>query len=188
MIHVSTDYVFRGDAQKAYLTSDKPDPQNEYGRSKALGEVLVAESGADYSIVRTAWLYGCGGSCFPKKIAETLQSKGIARVVNDQIGQPTWAKDLSELILACSELENLPRIVHGTASGLATWAELASEVAVFLGLNPAEVIVPISSSDLPTPAIRPKWSVLDNSTNGLIPIGDWRERWRIAAPKVLATL
>ena len=186
-LQISTDYVFKGDATKPYLTSDTPDPQTEYGRSKALGELLVSESGAEYSIIRTAWLYGAAGKCFPKTIANALERNGSARVVSDQHGQPTWTKDLAELILACAQLKEMPRIVHGTSSGEATWFEFAGEVAKTLGLDSDEVIEPVSSAEYPTAAVRPKWSVLDNSSEVLRPIGNWRERWHMAAAEVLSS-
>jgi dTDP-4-dehydrorhamnose reductase len=186
-LQISTDYVFKGDATKPYLTSETPDPQTEYGRSKALGELLVSESGAEYSIIRTAWLFGAAGKCFPKSIANALERRGSARVVRDQHGQPTWTRDLAELILDCAQLEEMPQIVHGTSSGEATWFEFAREVANSLGLDPNEVVEPVSSAEYPTAAVRPKWSVLDNSSDLLKPIGDWRERWRVAAAEVLAS-
>lgn len=186
-LQISTDYVFKGDATKPYLTSDTPDPQTEYGRSKALGELLVSESGAEHSIIRTAWLYGAAGKCFPKTIANALERNGSARVVSDQHGQPTWTKDLAELILACAQLNEMPRIVHGTSSGEATWFEFAGEVAKTLGLDSDEVIEPVSSAEYPTAAVRPKWSVLDNSSEVLRPIGNWRERWHMAAAEVLSS-
>jgi dTDP-4-dehydrorhamnose reductase len=186
-VQISTDYVFNGVSSTPYLTSDAPDPQTEYGRSKALGELLVSESGADYAIIRTAWLYGPTGKCFPQTIANVLERNGSARVVDDQHGQPTWTRDLAQLIVACAELSVMPRIVHGTSSGLATWSEFAGEVAQSLGLDPAEVIVPVSSTEYESAAVRPKWSVLDNSSVLVKPIGDWRERWRIAADEVLAS-
>lgn len=186
-LQISSDYVFKGDATKPYLTSETPDPQTEYGRSKALGELLVSESGADYSIIRTAWLYGAAGKCFPKSIANALERSGSARVVRDQHGQPTWTRDLAELILDCAHLDQMPKIVHGTSSGEATWFEFACEVAKSLGLDSDDVVVPVSSAEYPTAAVRPKWSVLDNSSQALKPIGNWRERWHVAAAEVLAS-
>jgi dTDP-4-dehydrorhamnose reductase len=185
-IHISTDYVFAGDANAPYATTDATNPQSIYGKSKLLGEELVAESGADYSILRTAWLYGKYGKCFPKTMANLLEGNGQVRVVADQIGQPTWTRDLAELVMQVASLKQMPRVVHAVSSGQASWADFAVEVANSLGMNGAEVVEGITTAEFPTPAKRPAWSVLDNSSALIEPIGDWRERWRIAAPEVLA--
>jgi dTDP-4-dehydrorhamnose reductase len=183
-IHISTDYVFDGLSSTPYKVDEPIDPQTAYGKSKALGEQLVSESGADYAILRTAWLYGEDGKCFPKVMAELLRKNGNVRVVSDQFGQPTWTRDLAEMVLQVLQLETMPRIVHAVSSGKASWADFASEVATSVGLT-AESIVEISSEEFPTAAKRPVWSVLDNSSDVMKPIGDWRERWRLAAPEVL---
>lgn len=183
-IHISTDYVFGGSAATPYKTSDEISPQTAYGKTKALGEQLVGESGADYSILRTAWLYGASGRCFPKVMADLLKKNGSVRVVNDQVGQPTWTRDLAEMVLQVLQLEEMPRIVHATASGQTSWAGFAKEVAQSIGIN-ADAVDEISSDAFPTAAMRPAWSVLDNSSDVLKSIGDWRERWRVAAPEVL---
>jgi dTDP-4-dehydrorhamnose reductase len=185
-MHISTDYVFDGAGSRPYRAADQVDPQNEYGRSKALGEKLVAESGADYTIFRTAWLYGKFGKCFPKSIASILENKDSARVVDDQVGQPTWTRDLAEQVLAFANLENAPKIVHAVSSGQGSWADFAREVAKSLGLESAS-IVGISTIEYPTPAKRPAWSVLDNSSDLVEPIGDWRERWLVAADEILGS-
>jgi dTDP-4-dehydrorhamnose reductase len=150
-----------------------------------LGEQLVASSGADYSISRTSWLYSAGGKNFAKTIARYLEANGSVRVVNDQIGQPTWARDLAEQVIAVAQLEEMPRIVHAVSSGQASWADFACEIAKSLGLG-VESVIEVSSSEFKTAAKRPAFSVLDNSTFGIEPIGDWRERWAEAAPIVLA--
>lgn len=183
-IHISSDYVFRGLSDEAYGLDHQIDPQSAYGKSKALGEKLVAESCADYSILRTAWLYGANGRCFPKVIAETLKGKGSARVINDQIGQPTWTRDLAEIVIQVLALDEMPKIVHAVSSGQATWAEFAKEVAKSIGLTD-DAVKEISTAEYPTSAKRPAWSVLDNSSDVVTPIGDWRERWHKAAPEVL---
>jgi len=187
-VHISTDYVFDGTSNTPYKTTDMPNPQSAYGRSKLAGEIAVQESGADYQIFRTAWLYGANGNCFPKTVARVLREQGQMKVVADQIGQPTWTKDLAELIIAHQDLEASarPRIVHATASGSCSWYEFACEIASSLGYDPNEVIIPITTAEYPTPAKRPAYSVLDNvNETGLI-IGNWRERWKEAAPLVLA--
>jgi dTDP-4-dehydrorhamnose reductase len=185
-MHISTDYVFDGTGTRPYTVVDRVDPQNEYGRSKALGEKLVAESGANYTIFRTAWLYGKFGRCFPKIIASVLEKNGAARVVDDQIGQPTWTRDLAEQVLAFANLENAPKIVHAVSSGQGSWADFAREVAKSLGLESAS-IEGISTIEYPTPAKRPAWSVLDNSSELVGPIGNWRERWLFAADEILGS-
>ncbi len=183
-IHISTDYVFDGLSSIPYEVDEATNPQTAYGRSKALGEQLVAESGADYSILRTAWLYGASGRCFPKVMAELLKKNGSVKVVDDQIGQPTWTRDLAELVLQVIQFEDMPRIVHATASGQTSWAGFAKEVAASIGMS-VDSVVEISSEEFPTAAPRPAWSVLDNSSDVLKPIGNWRERWHVAAPEVL---
>ncbi len=183
-IHISTDYVFEGSSNAPYKVDEPINPQNAYGKSKALGEQLVTESGADYSILRTAWLYGANGRCFPKVMTELLSKNGNVRVVCDQFGQPTWTRDLAEMVLKVLQLQKMPRMVHAVSSGKASWAEFAKEVALSIGLS-ANAIHEISSDEFPTAAKRPAWSVLDNSSDVLTPIGDWRERWREAAPEVL---
>lgn len=184
LIHFSTDYVFDGSATEPYPVDHPTSPLSAYGKSKELGERHVMESGADFSIIRTAWLYGAGGECFPKKIARILESDQPARVVNDQLGQPTWTKDVAEKAIEVLQLEKMPRIFHAVSSGQASWADFAKEVALSIGSSD-EAVEEISSAEYPTLATRPAWSVLDNSSDVLTPIGDWRERWRIAAPEVL---
>lgn len=183
-IHISTDYVFNGEFETPYKVNDQIDPQTSYGKSKALGEQLVSESAADYSILRTAWLYGANGRCFPKVMVEMLKKNGSAKVVDDQIGQPTWTRDLAEMVLQVLQLKEMPRVVHATASGKTSWAGFAKEIAQSIGMS-ASSVEEISSAEFPTAAKRPAWSVLDNSSDVITPIGDWRERWHVAAPEVL---
>jgi dTDP-4-dehydrorhamnose reductase len=186
-MHISTDYVFDGMGTKPYSVTDPVNPQSEYGRSKALGEQLIAESGANYTIFRTAWLYGAHGRCFPKVIADVIEKNGFAKVVGDQYGQPTWTRDLADQVFKYSLVENVPRIVHAVSSGKASWSDFAIEVANSLRKNGAQMVASIASSEYPTPAKRPAWSVLDNSSDLVEPIGDWRERWLVAADEVLGS-
>jgi dTDP-4-dehydrorhamnose reductase len=184
-VHISSDYVFDGASKRPYKVDDQVDPQNEYGRSKALGEQLVQASGADYSILRTAWLYGSGGRCFPKIMADLLEKNGSVRVVSDQFGQPTWTRDLAEQVIQVAILESMPRIVHAVSSGVASWADFAREVAISLGMD-SSVVEDITTAEYPTAAKRPAWSVLDNSSDDLKIIGDWRERWHVASSDVFS--
>ena len=180
--HISTDYVFDGLSTTPYETNHPRNPQGAYGRSKAIGEELVGASGADYTIFRTAWLYGAHGRCFPKVMHGKAAKGEHLRVVNDQFGQPTWTKDLSAQIFAFSKLPTQPRIVHAVSSGKASWFEFAKEV---VGDYEVE---PVSTDDFVTAAKRPAFSVLDNSSQLVEPIGDWRERWKLAKPEVLEKL
>jgi dTDP-4-dehydrorhamnose reductase len=186
-VHISTDYVFDGTSNNPYKTEDSTNPQSAYGRSKLAGEIAVQESGADYQIFRTAWLYGANGSCFPMTVQKVLGQAGSINVVADQIGQPTWTLDLAKLIIAHSKLEQgaRPRIVHGTSSGKASWFDFASEIATSLGYDPEKVVQPITTAEYPTPARRPTFSVLDNQNETGLVIGDWQERWQEAAAEVL---
>jgi dTDP-4-dehydrorhamnose reductase len=186
-IHISTDYVFDGNATQPYKVTDQVDPKTAYGESKALGEKLVAESGADYLILRTAWLYSAGGKNFAKTIASILKSQGQARVVGDQIGQPTWAADLARVVFDVAQLKEMPRIVHATSSGSGSWADFAREIAGTLGMA-SDSVIEVSSAEFETAAKRPAYSVLDNSSALIEPIGDWRERWIAAAPHMLREL
>jgi dTDP-4-dehydrorhamnose reductase len=117
-------------------------------------------------------------------MAELLKRNGSVRVVSDQFGQPTWTHDLAEMVIQVLKLNQMPRIVHAVSSGRASWSDFAKEVAKSIGISD-EAVELISTAEYPTPAKRPLWSVLDNSSDALTPIGDWRERWRVAAPEVL---
>jgi dTDP-4-dehydrorhamnose reductase len=178
-MHISTDYVFDGSATNPYPTNAPTKPQSAYGSSKLMGETLIAESGANYTIFRTAWLYGKHGRCFPKVMFEKAFKKEPLRVVNDQYGQPTWTKDLAQQVLAFADLVDAPEIVHAVSSGKTTWFEFAKEI---VGDYPID---PLSSSEFVTPAKRPSYSVLDNTSDFVEPIGDWRERWQVAKTDLL---
>jgi dTDP-4-dehydrorhamnose reductase len=180
-MHISTDYVFDGSSNAPYPTNAPTKPRSAYGSSKLLGETLIAESGANYTIFRTAWLYGKHGRCFPKVMFEKASKKEPLRVVNDQYGQPTWTKDLAQQVLAFAELNDAPEIVHAVSSGKTTWFEFAQEI---VGEYPID---PVSSSEFVTAATRPSYSVLDNSSDLVTPIGDWRARWQVAKSEVLGS-
>ena len=187
LVHISTDYVFSGEATSPYPEHAPLDPQGAYGRTKAAGERMVRAEGADALIVRTAWLYGRGGSCFPKTIARVGRERGALRVVEDQVGQPTWARDVADLILRLVEVEAPAGIYHATSSGQTSWYGFAKEVVASAGLG--DIVEPSTAAEQKRPAPRPAYSVLGHDALvrlGLAPIGDWRERWRLAAPEVLA--
>lgn len=188
LMHVSTDYVFSGQAVSPVDIGSPTGPINAYGRSKLLGEKLVAESGARYQIFRTAWLYGSTGNCFPKSIARKYREQGFVNVVNDQFGQPTWTRDLASIIYGHSFADFDEPIVHAVASGVASWYDFALAVANSMNGNTEIKVNEITSRELILPARRPAYSVLNNiETAGPI-IGDWRERWEVASSDVLSSI
>jgi len=178
-MHVSTDYVFDGEQVAPYKTSSTTNPRSSYGMSKLRGEQLVRDSGATFTIFRTAWLYGKHGKCFPKTIFEKASRNERIRVVNDQFGQPTWTKDLAQQVLSFSLVKKAPEIVHAVSSGETSWFDFAREV---VGDYPVDAV---SSDEFVTAAKRPRNSVLDNSSTVIDPIGGWRERWRVARSEVI---
>lgn len=185
-IHISTDYVFSGDSDESYGINDKPGPRSVYGASKLAGEIEVLSRNEDASIFRTAWLYGKSGKSFPQKILSRLNQGVHLDVVNDQVGSPTWTKDLASLILRHHQARYWPTIVHGVSSGSCSWFEFAREIAIAAGRTP-DLVRPISSEEYRTNAPRPRLSVLKTEPSPVLPIGNWRQRWRAAAPEFLST-
>lgn len=187
-MHVSTDYVYAGTKAEPISLSAKPSPLNAYGRSKLLGEDLVALSKARYQIFRTAWLYGATGSCFPKTIIKKLLREGHANVVNDQFGQPTWTRDVAEVIYAHSINDYPEPIVHAVSSGSASWFDFARKIVSSTRFHGPQFIRPIPSSDLDLRAIRPMYSVLENSQTLGPVIGSWSDRWQLASDSIFDSI
>lgn len=184
--YISTDYVFDGLESSPYSVKAFTNPQSVYGKSKELGEQLVSQSTSNYTIFRTSWLYGAKGKNFVKTIAKQLIDVGVAKIVNDQIGTPTWTRDLAEVLYQHGVNDFKEKIVHAVASGYGSWFDFAREIAGALPHGEKYFLDPVSTEAMPTAAKRPTFSALDNSeTKGPI-IEDWNERWRIAAPEVLA--
>lgn len=185
-LHISTDYVFAGDSMTPYGVKAETCPLGAYGKSKELGEKLVAQSGANYTIFRTSWLYGAHGKNFAKTIAAKIVNKGTVKVVNDQVGSPTWTRDLAEVVYAHGVNDFNEKIVHAVASGSGSWLDFARDVASALPEGNNYILSPVSTEEFPTVARRPAFSVLDNSETKGPTIGDWHERWKVAAPEVIA--
>jgi dTDP-4-dehydrorhamnose reductase len=186
LVHISTDYVFDGAASAPYAEDAPPAPRSAYGRTKAAGEWAVRAEHGDALVVRTAWLYGRHGRCFPRTIAGALTQRDVLDVVADQVGQPTWTVDVARLVLRLVE-SGATGTFHATASGRATWCEFAREVVASAGRSP-ELVTPVGSAEFARPAPRPAFSVLGHDAlvaAGIEPIGDWRARWREAGPSVL---
>ena len=162
ILHVSTDYVFGGDSYMPYQESDLVSPTSVYGRTKLAGEKALSAVCPDAIIVRTAWLYSEYGHNFMKTMLRLGAERPEIRVVNDQIGSPTYAGDLAEAILSLLEKERQGEqnsgIYHYTNEGVCSWYDFAHSIIRIAGL-PAKVI-PIPTREYPTAAKRPAYSVL----------------------------
>ena len=189
LVQVSTDYVFDGHASAPYAENAALAPRSAYGRTKGAGEWAVRAEAPDHALVlRTAWLYGAHGSCFPRTIARVAREQGGLDVVDDQVGQPTWTRDVAELMVRLVSAGVPAGTWHATAAGQASWWEFARAVVSTAGLS-AEIVRPTRSESFVRPAPRPSYSVLGHDRlvkSGVEPIGDWRERWEEAGPSVLA--
>ncbi|GHC51217.1 dTDP-4-dehydrorhamnose reductase [Streptomyces cinnamoneus] len=185
LLHVSTDYVFDGTGRTPYAENVRPAPRTAYGRTKLAGErAALTGHPAGATVVRTAWLYGAAGRTFVGTMTERARAGEQVRVVDDQHGQPTWARDVAARLLALGTGPARPGILHATAGGRTTWYELAREVYRLAGADPA-LVTPIGSADLNRPAPRPAWSVLGHEgwhATGLSPLRHWRTALHDAFP------
>ncbi|MDO8152305.1 dTDP-4-dehydrorhamnose reductase [Isoptericola sp. b408] len=187
LVHLSTDYVFDGHHASPYPENAATAPESVYGRSKVAGELAVRDEAFDHLVVRTAWLYGAHGRCFPRTIARLATERDRLAVVHDQVGQPTWSRDLADLIVRLVAARAPAGTYHGTASGRTSWHGFARRVLAAAGSSVPVDRVP--SAAFPRPARRPQFSVLGHDAlrrAGVEPIGDWADRWDVAAPSVLA--
>ncbi|MFH9060766.1 dTDP-4-dehydrorhamnose reductase [Streptomyces coeruleorubidus] len=190
LIHVSTDYVFSGEARATPYPEDHPTgPRTAYGRTKLAGERAVLEElpGAS-AIVRTAWLYGVHGTNFVRTMIGLEARRDTLDVVDDQRGQPTWSADVAERIadLGVRLGPDAHGVFHATNSGEATWYELAREVFSLIGADPDRVR-PTSSAAFPRPAPRPAYSALAHrrwQEIGLPLPRDWRSALHEALPRI----
>jgi dTDP-4-dehydrorhamnose reductase len=180
LIFLSSDYVFDGKKETPYEAGDARNPQSVYGRSKAEAEIRLLEIIPDCCIVRTSWLFGIGGKCFPDTILKLAASRPALDVVNDQRGCPTYAVDLARAIIQLCR-KNGGWIVHATNTGDCTWFEFAQEIVKSAGL--ATTVRPVSSQQMARPAPRPAYSVL--SPTRLNGYGIQMPRWRDALGRYL---
>lgn len=192
LIHISTDFVFDGKQSRPYQPDDPANPVNFYGKSKLAGEQNVSTIIPDQSIIlRTAWLYGAGSQNFVNSIIRLLQERSGLTIVSDQIGTPTWTHSLATAIWAFADKSALNGIYHWTDSGVASWYDFAiaiQEEALAAGLiNEAIPILPISTEEYPTPATRPKYSVLDKQST-FRDLGFQAEHWRVNLRKMIREL
>lgn len=188
-VHMSTDYVFAGNARRPYSERDTPAPRTAYGRTKLVGErAVIAQLPRTGYVVRTAWLYGAHGPNFVRTMIRLARERPHVDVVDDQLGQPTWTMDVVGQLLALVRSRPAPGVYHATSSGQTTWFGLAREVFQLLGADPARVRR-TTSSQYQRPAPRPAYSVLGHqawAAAGIEPISDWRLALRRAFPALTA--
>jgi dTDP-4-dehydrorhamnose reductase len=171
LLHISTDYVFSGDKPSPYVESDPVSPVSAYGRSKLDGErAVVAAAPGRHTIVRTAWLFGAGGRCFPKTILRAASQRPELTVVSDQIGCPTFTGHLAAGLVTLAA-QRTPGVLHVAGGGQCSWHEFAAAIVGAAGMDCP--VRPIPTSEYPLPARRPANSVLV-SERGAPVLPDWR--------------
>jgi dTDP-4-dehydrorhamnose reductase len=174
LVHVSSDYVFDGAKTSGpYLESDGTAPQSVYGRSKLEGEVEVALAAPiSHTIVRSSWLFGNHGACFPATILRLAAERDSLLVVDDQRGSPTFTPDLATALLAVAS-QQLLGTVHVAGAGECTWFEFACETVTAAGLR--AIVSPCKTAQFPRPAPRPAYSVLRSGRSEAPVLRDWRQ-------------
>jgi dTDP-4-dehydrorhamnose reductase len=185
LVHYSTDYVFDGKKASPYTEDDTPNPINIYGKSKLAGERAVRESGCRHLIFRTAWVYSDRGRNFLLSILRLAKEKPELRVVDDQHGAPTWARDIARASLKILEDASQPEgTYHLTAAGDTTWCGFATNIVARRGFLAR--VVPIKSSEYPMPAARPANSLLSGARLHRV-FGFSLREWRMGLDECLAT-
>ena len=187
-VHISTDYVFDGRSCKPYSEGDMTNPKSVYGKTKLDGEVEVIFNAQKSIIFRTSWLYSSYGSNFVKTIIKAANEKGALNVVYDQIGNPTYAKDLAKTILdivPTYHAQNKSEIYNYSNEGVTSWYDFAKEITEMADIKCS--ISPIETKDYSTPAVRPQYSVLNKSKikkqfNIVIP--HWKDSLRECIKKI----
>ncbi len=189
LVHISTDYVFNGEAQIAYTEEDKTEPLGVYGQSKLEGERAIRSYGGRYLILRTSWVYGLRGKNFLRTVFRLASENDNLRIVDDQFGVPNWSRTLAEGTAAVlsalrsdpARLKEIADVYHLSASGETTWCGFASAILESVqgeeGIK-AKKVKPITTREYPTPAERPKRSTLDSrklTTDFGVTLPHWRE-------------
>jgi dTDP-4-dehydrorhamnose reductase len=187
-IHISTDYVFNGEASSPLKETDKVDPVNAYGASKLLGEQLAFQNAPGVIIIRTSWVYSFYGKNFVKTMMRLMNEKQSLGVIDDQLGSPTYAADLAEAIMQIiSSGKWEPGIYNYSNDGIISWFDFANEIKRQIGANC--IVNPLTTEQFPTPAKRPRYSVLDKAkiqNTFSITLKDWKESLRLCISKLLA--
>jgi dTDP-4-dehydrorhamnose reductase len=192
LLQVSTDFVFDGEATEPYRPRDDTRPISTYGHSKLAGECRTREILPTRSVVlRTAWVYSRFGSNFVKTMLRLMSERDELRVVQDQVGAPTWARGLARVLWSMLDHPAAHGIYHWTDAGRCSWYEFACEIqrqALSLGLLDREIpIEPIPTSEYPTPARRPAFSVLDLAATEAL-LGSEASPWQLQLQAMLEDL
>lgn len=181
VVYISTDYVFNGTSETAYVEYDDTDPQTVYGRSKLAGEQMIRDFCSKWFIVRTSWVFGLHGNNFVKTMLRLGQEKPLLKVVNDQKGSPTYTVDLAYFLLNLISTEKYG-LYHASNRGSCTWYEFTEaifeEARVQLGLEITALLEPCTTAEFPRPAPRPANSTMDHLAIRLNQFEDlphWRE-------------
>jgi dTDP-4-dehydrorhamnose reductase len=170
VMYLSTDYVFDGTKRTPYVESDRTAPLQSYGRSKLAGEMATAEANPRHFIVRSSWLFGAGGGNFVDTMLRLGEERDELRVVDDQVGSPTFTGHLAEAIVALAQSEDYG-IHHLAGAGSCSWYEFALEIFERSGVDCR--VQPCTSEEYPLPARRPAWSVLGSERGRFLP--SWKE-------------
>jgi len=179
LVHVSTDYVFDGIAPRgrdgrprAYLESDPTGPRTAYGESKLAGEREVLAASPRHTVVRTAWLFGVGGRNFAATMLSLAGERDSIKVVDDQIGCPTWAGHLAPALLGLLE-RGVTGLVHQAGTGAVSWNGFAREIFRQAELGCA--VEPASTAEMARPAPRPAWSALESERDDVLALPPWQD-------------
>lgn len=174
LVHVSTDYVFDGTKTTPYLESDPTGPRSVYGSTKLLGErALALAAPGKHTIVRSSWLFGTAGPCFPATMLRLAAEHHTLTVVDDQIGSPTFTGHLAPALVELVTRTRLPGVLHLAAAGQCSWYQFAAEI--MRQTNTPVEVVPITTEEYPTPARRPAYSVMRSERPDAPTLPDWRQ-------------
>ena len=179
LVHVSTDYVFAGDAPhdaagapRPYVESDPTGPRSVYGETKLAGERMVLAASPRHAVVRSSWLFGVGGGNFVATMLRLAGEREAVQVVTDQVGSPTWTGHLAPALLGLIERE-VAGLLHLAGTGHVSWNGFAREI--FRQAEVACGVEPATTEQLARPAPRPSWSALESERDDVVPMPDWRD-------------
>ena len=176
LVHVSSDYVFAGDADRPLVESDAPDPQSAYGRSKLAGEKAVLAASADHAVVRSSWLFGLGGRNFVETMLTLSASRSEVSVLTDQVGCPTFAGHLAPALIELAGRGSGGGLFHIAGAGACSWNEFAVEIFAQAGVDCR--VLPTTTAAVGRPAPRPAYSVLASERDDAITLPRWQQGLR----------